>query len=103
LGRSWTQTASIFGPGMKNPRKTGHYGTFKGLVLRTFRPLRLRSVPLCRSTKAVLIAVLAIEAAKATVTAATVPKITRESISVIRPFSRVLCVLVQPDLEESPR
>ncbi len=55
--------------------------------------LRLRSVPLCRSTNAVLTVRLADESASAASTVAAVPKITRVATSTTRPFFRVLCTV----------
>src|SRR5262245_12131411 len=68
-----------------------HQSFEKQYVFRTFRAFRLRSVPLCRSTNAVLTVRLAAEASSAAATVAAVPKITRVVTSTTRPFFRVLC------------
>ena len=57
--------------------------------MRAFRALRCRSVPFCRSTNDVLIAVLTRDIPNAAVTAATVPKTARVATFATRPFSRV--------------
>ena len=57
-------------------------------VLRALRALRWRSVAWYRSTNDVLIARLAFDRRNAASTAATVPKMIRQTISTTRPFSR---------------
>ena len=54
---------------------------------------RLRSVPLCRSTNAVLILWLTPDLTNTASTAAAVPKITCVTTSTTRPFFRVLCTV----------
>src|SRR3954463_7555671 len=70
-----------------------HQSFEKQYVFRTFRAFRLRSVPLCRSTNAVLTVRLTAEASNAAATVAAVPKITRVATSTTRPFFRVLCTV----------
>jgi hypothetical protein len=70
-----------------------HQSFEKQYVFLAFRAFRLRSVPLCRSTNAVLIVRLAAEAASAAPTVAAVPKITRVVTSTTRPFFRALCTV----------
>ena len=65
----------------------------KPYVFRTLRPLRLRSVPLCRSTNTGLTTVLTRDAARAARIAAAVPNTTRIATFTTRPFSRVLWFL----------
>ena len=65
----------------------------EAIRLPHLRAFRLRSVPLCRSTNAVLTVRLATESANATCTVAAVPKITRVATSTTRPFVRVLCTV----------
>src|SRR3954452_10281748 len=72
-----------------------HQSFEKQYVFRTFRAFRLRSVPLWRSTNAVLTVRLTRERAKAACTPAAVPKITRVATSTTRPFFRVLCTVAQ--------
>src|SRR5262249_61890246 len=70
-----------------------HQSFEKQYVLRTFRALRLRSVPLYRSTNAVLTVRLAAESANAAATVAAVPEITRVAPSPRRPsFPRFVAV-----------
>src|SRR6266568_9673265 len=65
----------------------------KQAVLRTLRPLRLRSVPWWRSTNAVFSAVLTGEAASAALTASSSPNTMRGSTWTTRPLYRVLCTV----------
>ena len=61
-----------------------HQSFEKPYDLRTFRAFRLRSVPLCRSTNAVLIVRLTPERANADCRPAAVPKINRVATSTTR-------------------
>src|SRR5512135_2638195 len=70
-----------------------HQSFEKQYVFLTFRAFRLRSVPLCRSTNAVLTTRLTSELASAACTVAAVPKITRATTLTTRPFFRVLCTV----------
>src|SRR3954447_9599099 len=70
-----------------------HQSFEKQYVFRTFRAFRFRSVPLCRSTNAVLIVRLTPERDNAACPPATVPKTTRVATSTTRPFLRVLCTV----------
>src|SRR6516162_3364700 len=62
-------------------------------VFRARRALRLRSVPLCRSTNAVLTVRLTADASNAAATVAAVPKITRVATATTRPFLLVFCTV----------
>src|SRR5262249_31161038 len=72
-----------------------HHSFEKQYVFRTLRAFRLRSVPLCRSTTAVLPVRLPAEVSNAAATVAAVPKITRVVTLTTRPFFRVLCTVAE--------